>query len=95
MAKFQSFIKEREQPEFEELHCQQNEIQCTSEDQIFLEDESGKIELDHSSVFANSMNLKLSVHSFNTGNFIRVSGEMLPSYKFFVREIHLLHDQSP
>lgn len=37
--------------------------------------------------------MKLSVHSFNTGNFIRVTGEMLPSYKFFVREIHFLHDQ--
>lgn len=92
MAKIASFIKQREDPEFEEFISRPMEISCTPEDQVFLEDESGKVELDPQSKFENSLHFKLSVHSFNTGNFIRVKGRMQSNFKFLAEEIIFLHD---
>ncbi len=91
MAKVVSFIKEREDPLFEEFIAQPLATSWSPEDIVYLEDESGKVELDPKSSFRNQMDMKLTVHSFNTGNFIRVKGVMQSNFKFFVDEIEFLH----
>lgn len=67
-------------------------VTWSKEDIVYLEDETGKVEIDPRSSFRNSMDMKISVHSFNTGNFIRVKGNMLSNFKFLVEDIEFLHE---
>lgn len=68
------------------------EMSCSPDDLVFLEDESGKVEIDLRSRFDNPLKMSLSIHSFNTGNFVRIKGRMQSNYKFLAEEIFFLHD---
>lgn len=94
MAKVASFIKEREDPLFEEFLAQPLKVTWSKEDIVYLEDETGKVEIDPQSPLRNSMDLKISIHSFNTGNFIRVKGNMQSNFKFLAEEIEFLNEES-
>lgn len=91
--KFVSFIKEREDPMFDEFLEVKTDISWSPEDQMYIEDETGQIEVDPESLFRNSINLDLKVHSFVTGSFVVVTGRLENNYKFYIDEITILHDK--
>lgn len=68
MVNFLSFLKEKEDPIYDEFsNTTFPKIHISEKDTVFIEDESGKIELNKSSKIYGFSSKELTVHSFVTG----------------------------
>ena len=77
MINFLSFLKEKEDPMYEEFSNKSfPEIRYSENDNVFIEDETGKIELNKHSIIKGFSQQDLTVHSFVTGSICIFRGKV-------------------
>lgn len=90
MKKLTSYLKEIEQPEFEEFLNPQKTLISSKDDLIQFEDETGWVDLDSSVTFSGSNLENFSLHAFTSGCVVALKGNLVDGI-FVTNNILLLN----